>query len=334
MVKNQYMLGVDGGNTKTHYFLYDDNGYVGHIKAGTCSHEQFLNGYEGTRQELSARIGDLTKAHGITVSDITAAVFGLAGADFDIQKKELSDIVASLGFRNFVIDNDGYLGLKAGSFSGVGVCSVNGTGTITVGVNSEGKRVQIGGVGSIVSDRAGGVYIADCALEHVYNELYRCGAKTALTDFVLKHFQITDKSMFLEKTVLEPVPKSVKHLITKEVFKLEKSGDAIAIRIMREVGRCLGRSAAGCVRELAFNDEVSIVLSGSVWTRGNSDNMQNAFINEFGACYGRAELNIIKLTVPPAVGAVLWAYELAGRQLGIDGKLKITEDIVLKKIAD
>ena len=42
-----YILGVDGGNTKTDYYLFDSNGHiVGMHRDGTCSHERMPNGFE------------------------------------------------------------------------------------------------------------------------------------------------------------------------------------------------------------------------------------------------------------------------------------------------
>ncbi len=44
----KYVLGVDGGNSKTDYCLYTIEGdYVDLHKAGTCIHERFKNSFEG-----------------------------------------------------------------------------------------------------------------------------------------------------------------------------------------------------------------------------------------------------------------------------------------------
>lgn len=38
----QYVIGVDGGNTKTDYFLFDIEGkLVSHLRGATCSHEKW-----------------------------------------------------------------------------------------------------------------------------------------------------------------------------------------------------------------------------------------------------------------------------------------------------
>ena len=74
-MKAEYILGVDGGNTKTHYFLYDGEGnFVDCIKAGTCSHEALPDSYVGTGRELDRRLTELFSRYKIRISDIAYAI--------------------------------------------------------------------------------------------------------------------------------------------------------------------------------------------------------------------------------------------------------------------
>ena len=42
-----YILGVDGGNTKTDYFLFDVTGkFIGMYRDGTCSHEGLPDSFQ------------------------------------------------------------------------------------------------------------------------------------------------------------------------------------------------------------------------------------------------------------------------------------------------
>ena len=45
----KYIIGVDGGNTKTDYFLFDSEGnFIDFHRAGTCSHEGLKDSFEGS----------------------------------------------------------------------------------------------------------------------------------------------------------------------------------------------------------------------------------------------------------------------------------------------
>ena len=56
----RYVLGVDGGNTKTDYLLYDVEGnFVDGIRSGTCSHEGLKDGFEGAYRVMNEKITEL-----------------------------------------------------------------------------------------------------------------------------------------------------------------------------------------------------------------------------------------------------------------------------------
>lgn len=87
-MKREYVLGVDGGNTKTHYFLYDGDGnFVDGIEAGTCSHEALSDSFAGTRRELGRRTEELFSRNGIGAGDIGLRRIRLGGGRFRIPKK-------------------------------------------------------------------------------------------------------------------------------------------------------------------------------------------------------------------------------------------------------
>ena len=145
---------------------------------------------------MNQEITELLSRNNLTPADITAAVFGLAGVDVPFQQKRLEEIVEKIGFKNYRVVNDGFLGIKAASPNGVGVCSINGTGTVTTGIDEEGNILQIGGIGYISGDEAGGSFFARRVVQAAYDEAFRFGKKTILTKIVFDALEITDKSDF------------------------------------------------------------------------------------------------------------------------------------------
>ena len=96
----KYVLGVDGGNTKTDYFLFDTEGnHVDSIRKGTCSHEALRDSFAGTKRVMSEHLSELFERNNITVEDIEGAAFGLAGADVVSQKIELNRVIKEIGFK-------------------------------------------------------------------------------------------------------------------------------------------------------------------------------------------------------------------------------------------
>lgn len=312
MKKNSYLLGVDGGNTKTDYFLFTTDGhFVDAIRKGTCSHEALKDSYAGTKRVMSEHLSELFARNNITIDDISAAAFGLAGADIATQKKELNRVISELGFKAFKLENDGILGVKAASPNGKGVCSINGTGTVTVGVDDDGKFLQVGGVGYISGDEAGGSFIVRRTYQAVYDSIYRLGQDTVLKPRLMERFQIPNDELFLDYIVHAYEQKSFGSTeIIKMVFQAANEGDEVAIDILEQVGTNLARSTAGCINHLHFEEVVNIVLAGSVWSKATAPHMQKKF-EEIVSSNVQPKCAFHVLNASPASGAVIWAMEIA-----------------------
>lgn len=309
----QYVIGVDGGNSKTDYFLFNIEGkLVSYLRGATCSHEQMEDGYEGTYREIKSCLDKLLSYQDIGIEEVVSGAFGLAGLDIPRQKEELEAVIHHIGLTHFVVDNDGYLGLKAGSEKGRGICSINGTGTVTVGIDSKGNRLQVGGMGYISGDDAGGAFITRLLFREIYSILYRCGKSSELVEAVMKLLEVRDKLLYIE-TITEQYSKGLNHtpFITL-VFEYAEKGDELANHIIDMVAKALADSTVGCISNLEFaqDEVVDIILAGSIWVKP----LTNILIERYKEYVKRMRAtpcNYSVLQVPPGIGAVLWALELA-----------------------
>ena len=329
-MNRQYVLGVDGGNTKTQYLLYDvDGNYVDGILAGTCSHEALSDSFDGTELEIGARTRELLSRNGLTTQNVKFAVFGLAGSDFDWQKNKLSDVVKSLGFRKHIVVNDGFLALKAES--SVGVACINGTGTVTVGINEKGERLQIGGLGDVSGDKAGAGYIAMRGLNAVYNSIYRGGEPTLLKDMLFQAFGLAHESDFCAVAANALAAKENVYTINLLMERAERERDKVVGAILTEIGSELAKSVAGCINRLHFTQTVDVILAGSVWVKGKFEGMHTSFAETLKT-ESKSPFSVKILKHPPAIGAVIWALEECGK-LGGGIKTPVNKTLILRGIA-
>ena len=304
----KYILGVDGGNTKTDYFLFDlDGNFVDFVRSGTCSHEGLPDSFEGSYRVMKKDLGELLLRNNLQAEDITAAVFGLAGVDTQRQKAKLQEIITRLGFKNFEVVNDSFLGIKP--VTKVGVCSINGTGTSTGGIDLDGKCLQVGGRGYYTGDEAGGRWLAKRAIRQAFDSLYRFHKPTILTDFVMEKLGIDDKEYFAEG-ISYNMHKVNYHEITLKVFDGANEGDEVCLDLLKEMADNLARSTGGCVVNLNLGDNPTIVLAGSVWVKGSNPTLIEEFKKKINF-YTKKECNVVVLRNPPATGAIIWAVELA-----------------------
>ncbi|WP_010165748.1 N-acetylglucosamine kinase [Candidatus Epulonipiscium viviparus] len=304
------VLGVDGGNTKTDYFLFTNDGkLVSHIRAGTCSHERLADSFNGSFRVIREHIDRLLKQSSVDYSEVEVGVFGLAGVDTKSQREALQEKLSRLNINKIIVDNDGFLGIKAASDDGTGVCSINGTGTVTVGIDSQGNRLQVGGIGDIVGDDAGGAFITRLAIRCAYSSVFRCGQKTEFTQRVLKLLQCSDEKLELLDAISDLYKRPIVHLpFIQLMFEYAEAGDAAAVKAIDHIAYELACSVAGCIGKLKFEDRAKVILAGSVWVRPKSDVLRDTF-KRYVTKLTNIKIEYITLVVPPGIGAILWALE-------------------------
>ena len=303
------MLGVDGGNTKTDFLLYTESGTcLSHLRTETNSHEALPGGYAEVEQKFSERIDKLCEMAGCMRQDISSAVFGLAGADTKEQHTRLSAIVDRLLPGRAYVCNDSMLGIMAAVPNGIGVCCINGTGTSVSGVNARGQTMQVGGLGFLTSDFAGGDYAAREVLRRVYSACCRDERPTALTQEVLRFLGADADTNLLE--LFHPdylcLDKHLRYELDRLLFRCAEAGDEIAQEILHEMASTLAKSTAGCIKALQFQEHVTVVLAGSLWVKAGYPEMVRLYCEEVRRRVACA-CEFVTLEEPPALGAILEA---------------------------
>jgi N-acetylglucosamine kinase-like BadF-type ATPase len=311
-----YVLGIDGGGTKTHCALFDVSGKkIDFVQWGTTSHEVLDGGFNGFEEEIKKLIYYILDKNNIKLEEIKSAVFGLAGVDTAFQHKVISQIIKDIGIEKFILCNDAYLGIKAGSKEGIGICVINGTGNTIAGIDPINKMLQIGGQGEYTGDLGGGGGIGSKAIKAVYNYLFKCDEYTIMSEILFERLNITSKFEFIE-TIIDKENKGEISISTFSdvVFIAANMGDQIALKILEAVGRDCGRAIKGMLLELNFprTNCVNIILAGSVIVKGENSTLVDYIKLEACDQEEYTKLNFIILEKPPVAGAVIWALENIG----------------------
>lgn len=333
----KYVLGIDGGATKTHCALFDTDGNrIDIFPWGPTNHEALAGGFEELEQELGRLISGILEKNKVQCGDIVKGVFGMAGVDTKFQHEKISGIIRSIGITDFVLCNDSFLGIKAGCPHGYGICVINGTGCSITGIDPAGKMFQIGGQGTLTGDAGGGGYLGALVIQSVYNYYFRGGKYTCMVDPLLKELKISSKYDFMEK-VSERLENKTLNLsgLNRLVFDAANQGDPLAMEILSSVGSELARSVNGMIAELDFAgaEALDIVLAGSINVKGNNPTLVNALKQEVTEKNKNRKLNFVLLEKPPVAGAVIWALnELPEQYCGVSAKniqAKIAEQFYL-----
>lgn len=307
-----YVLGVDGGASKTDYLLFDTDGNLkAHLRgAGTC-HEHMAGGIAELESTLKGILPPFLAQSGLTPREIAGAAFGMSGADTPGQQAAIEAIFTRMGFGNFRVMNDSFIGIKAGSRKGCGICVVNGSGNTVGAIDRSGCWLQVGGMGYVSCEDGGSGGLTAKALRAVYEQHFCLGETTAMTPPVIELLGVEDPSLFMqavyEKNISDP---AVRKEILGILFRCANAGDGVAAGILRSVGASMARCVAGCEKRLDMGEEFDVVLVGSVTLKASCPILLDTLKAETLRLTGK-KVNFIPLAVPPAVGGVLWAMELA-----------------------
>lgn len=161
-----YVIGIDGGGTKTQCYVGDLNGHLlGEGFSGAANYQ--MCGKTIAKESIRQSIENALKAASIELIDISYVVLGLSGADEPVDYKVLKPMCSEiLGDIPHVILNDTWVGLRLGGV--YGVVSVCGTGGAHAGINKAGERLILRNLDYYRGNRDGGKDIVKEALHYAF----------------------------------------------------------------------------------------------------------------------------------------------------------------------
>ncbi|MEI8095348.1 MAG: BadF/BadG/BcrA/BcrD ATPase family protein [Spirochaetales bacterium] len=302
------LIGVDGGGTKTHYLLARGHTVVDRLDGGPTNHEALTGAYDEALSELGDRLHELLGRHGLGPAEVASAAFGLSGVDNRLQQRLMSDGITALGFRRFVVANDGFLAVKAGCRSGFGIAFNAGTGTCLAGIDPTGAMRQVNGLGEFSGDFTGGDILAARTYRAVYDHLFRRGPQTCLVTTVMARLNANSAEELVD-ALQHRDPLWVRDLVGL-LFEAANVGDAVALALVDAVVAEALASIGGLVDALDFpSSGVELVLSGSIHLKADS----RVLVERLGAALDAQHPGLFRLgrlDLDPVEGALAWARSL------------------------
>lgn len=301
-----YLLGVDGGGTKTEFVLVDQGGrVVASHQAGTSYYIQI--GFDGLHELLSQGVHAVLEQVSATAADVDHAFFGLPAYGEDSTAETMLDVVpeAVLGHRRYTCGNDMICGW-AGSLGGAdGINIVAGTGSIGYG-ERQGLSARGGGWGEVFSDEGSAHWIAISGL----NAFSRMGdgrlVKGPLYDSFMQAMDLKNDLDICGHVFGRETPSRDRiAAMSKLVAEAAEQGDRVALRIFDSAGYELASIVDAIRLNLHYgaDEPVALSYSGGVFRCGAL--ILEPFrrhLNSFSTMYDmRAPL------YSPAIGSVIFA---------------------------
>jgi glucosamine kinase len=264
-----YVLGVDGGGTKTRAVVADAGGEVlGEGRAGP-SNPLRVGVSEATAAVREAAERACQDA-GVRRVELAAAEVGLAGGKReDIRERMRASLSAELGIESLEVVTDADIALYGATEGEPGLVVIAGTGSICCGVNARGRRACAGGWGPVAGDEGSGSWIARRALQSVARASDGRARKTSLTEAARDYFKV-ERTEDLSTAVY--APNMTNNRIAgfgRHVIEAAKRRDAVARAILDEAGRELARAAVAVVKKLKMERErFRVAYVGGVFAAG------------------------------------------------------------------
>jgi N-acetylglucosamine kinase-like BadF-type ATPase len=252
----KYVIGVDGGGTKTEASAYDLDGKI--MLTSIKGFGNLLNNKEIALDNILSAIKEIIDEFG--VSELSCIYLGIAGSEVGENKKIISDKIKNELKVDSVVMNDAEIALKAMLKGKDGILTIAGTGSIAFGINKN-VTSRCGGWGSLLGDEGSGYRISIDAIKRMIFEEEHSIAQSELTKKIMDRLEIKSVDE-ITKFVYSSTKDDIASL-APIVARLGEAGDEIASEILINEGVELAKTVENLYKKLKFKS-CSIALVGGV----------------------------------------------------------------------
>ena len=309
------VAGVDGGGTGTRAVIMDEKQRVlgeGESGPGNPLRVGIATAATNVREAIDNACGEAA----IHRDEIMIATVGLAGVRRkDIHDRTLEQLTEYLNEVKIIeLLPDGEIALYGATGGRPGLVVIAGTGSICCGKNRNGKYFCAGGWGPIVGDEGGASWISRKALQAVAQAADGRGSKTALTAAALNYFKVASADDLSTAIYSQTMTNDRLAGFGRQVMRVARTGDALAIEILRKAGQQLGLAATAVIKKLQMeNERFPVAYVGGVY--GAGDLVLEPMQQEINAIAKDAYL--AQPLFPPVIAAARMAYSHAQGDLAL-----------------
>ncbi len=263
-------LGIDGGGTKTHAVLFNEDGQVSGEGFSGASNPLRV-GVETALTNIFQAIDAACDAANKSRGDIVSATCGLAGVRRgDLRRRLRERIADTLGIESVEVVTDADIALFGTSLGKAGVVVIAGTGSVCLGRNEKGDTAIAGGWGPIAGDEGGGISIARRGLQAIAKALDGRGEPTELSEAGKIYFRASSPENLLIAIYAPQMDNKRIAGFARLVAETARTGDKVAADILSEAGTELGSAVSAVIEKLSLKrKKFPIGLVGSIFRAGS-----------------------------------------------------------------
>jgi glucosamine kinase len=304
----RYLLGIDGGGTKTLAAVLDVERGALHLGRGGPSNQDAVGAAAAGKALFDAADEALAGA-GIADDELDAGVLAVAGTDTDAViahvRRERSEEWIVVG------DVVGAWATATGAQPGVG--AISGTGSNVFGVGADGRAWRAGGWGHLLGDEGSGYWLGVQSIKAALRDREDSGPPTALSGAAAAFFEAPSVEALAAKVYSKPLTKGEIAAFAIETAHLAEHGDAVARELYQRGAHELAQQIATVIRRTGLEGEFPVGLIGSAYKAGPV--FVDPLTSAIHAVAPQARVAVVEMA--PVGGSLL----LAARACGAAGAL-------------
>lgn len=303
----KFIIGIDGGATKTTAILSDSTGNILAEKSAGPSNFLII-GVDNVARTISHLILDLCNEAEVNTQNIEIICIGLTGAGRESDAEKVKNAIIdywktlySTELKKLIVTSDARIALE-GAFSGrPGIILIAGTGSIMFGKDRNGNLYRVGGFGRYIGDEGGGYSIGRQGLQAIAKYFDGRAPETKLFRLVQENFGINTPEDLIRKVYQENLDFAT---IAPFVIQAAEEGDEICREILRKEAEEL------LLHIKAIKDKIRVRTVYIAFIGGllSTDNYYSKLLRK--VILQKIEgVNVILPEHSPAYGAVLLAMD-------------------------
>jgi N-acetylglucosamine kinase-like BadF-type ATPase len=311
----ELILAIDGGGSRTRCLAIHRSGQViGESTSGPSNH--LLIERELVKRSLDDAINEVLVVAGVKRTDVRCLSAGLAGVDFDgAGASEMEGLLHDLGFPSALVNGDMVIAHAGALLLKPGVIALAGTGSVVLGIGTQGERVKVGGWGPVYGDEGSAYRIGQMSLRAAAKMSDGRGPQTALTEALLRMLGLKDFKETISRVYVEEMQPREVAALTRVAYEVADAGDDVARNIFFCAGEELAESVEAAIRRLKLDQsEVLVSYQGAVLE--SCSLLRERFIETLN--HNLPNVSVVAPAFEPVIGSYLLGCKAVGWQISSD----------------
>jgi len=299
-----YVVGLDGGGTKTAVLVSDIKGnllhtfHSGAINYNGESNENVESNLADIFAEITAQIGGLVHCGAICI--------GAAGVSNKAAEKALTQAVWNTGYLGpLIIAGDHEIALYGALGKPDGIILIAGTGSICYGKNASGETYRTGGFGYLIDDEGSGYAIGRDILAAVVRANDGRMGETVLTEMVFHSLSLSSIQEVIGFVYSKETNKRDIAAISPQLMLACAQQDLAALNIADKCSTELTKLVTPVAEKLGLG-RGELALAGSILEK--NEIIRSSFERKIKIAY--PEITCVQPKNSAAYGAVMMALEI------------------------